>query len=113
MTATVRKAWLAAAMATAAFNLLAGTAVAAGATDDAGTGRVVTAALMVFGGGVMAVGLATRNHRARTGNTLIALGALPALLWFWYLIPALLAVAVVAGAVAENRQLPRSATVPG
>ena len=105
MTETMRKVWLAAAMATTAFNLLAGTAIAAGATDDTGTGRATAAALMIVGGAVMALGLATRNDAPRRRNTLIALGAVPALLWFWYLVPALLAIAVIAGAVGENRRL--------
>ena len=89
MNDTVRKVWLALAMATAAFNLLAGAAVAAGATGDTGIGQAALAAVMLVGGAVMALGLAIRD-RGRIGNTLIALGAIPALLWFWYLVPALL-----------------------
>ena len=99
------------AVAVAAFNLVAGTAVATGASDDSGSGRVWGSGVMLVGCAAIVWGLSIRRNRERWGNTLIAVGALPALLWFWYLVPAIAAIAVIAGSTIENHRLrhPRAA----
>jgi hypothetical protein len=112
MSVTIRKGWLGLAVAVAAFNLVAGTAVAAGTTDDTGSGRVWVSGVMLVGGAAIVWGLSIRRNRERWGNTLIAFGALPALLWFWYLVPAIAAIAVIAGSIIENRHLRHPRTAP-
>jgi hypothetical protein len=115
MSTMMHKGWLGLAVAVAAFNLVAGAAVATGGTDDTGSGRVWVSGVMLVGGAAIAWGLSIRRNRERRGNTLIALGALPALLWFWYLVPAIAAIAVIAGSIIENRHLrhPRTALQMG
>ena len=112
MSVTMRRVWLGLAVAVAVFNVVAGLAVAVGATDDSGSGRVGGAGVMLLGGAAAALGLSLRGNRERWGNMLIALGVLPALLWFWYLAPAVAAITVVAGAIAENRHLRHVSTAP-
>jgi hypothetical protein len=105
MSVTMQKGWLGLAIAVAVFNLFAGATVAAGTTDDSGSGRIGVSGLMLVGGAAMVWGLSIRRNHERRGNTLIAFGALPAILWFWYLAPAVAAIAVVAGSMAENHHL--------
>ena len=105
MSEAMQKGWRALVVGVAVFNLVAGAAVAAGATDDSGAGRVYGAGLMLLGGAAMLGGLSIRTNNESRSNTLIAVGALPALLWFWYLIPAVAAIAVVTGSILEHRRL--------
>ena len=80
--------------------LLAGVATIFEADNEAG--RVVGSTLFFLFGLAMLFGLVRRPFARQAGNSLILLATIPALLFFWLIVPALAAIAVWIGVLRDG-----------
>ena len=65
-------------------------------------GRIVGSSLMLAFGAMMLFGLARRPFAREAGNSLILLATLPALTFFWVIVPTVLAIVVWIGVIASG-----------
>ena len=112
MPAVLRRWWVALAIAVATFNVLAGVGLAISGSDMSASSRGVWVTVMLAGSGAVAWGLTRRAHQQPHAHLLVVLGTLPTLLWFWLVVPAIVAVAVISGALLETRCSPRPPARP-
>ena len=68
--------------------------------------RVAASALWLLFTGCMAAGIALRNTRPQRAGVLVIFGTLRALLLFWMVVPPLLAIATIVGAIAHMTTTP-------
>ena len=61
----------------------------------------------------IALGLTLRSRERALGNWLVVLAAVPALAFFWIIVPAVVGVAVIVGAVADVSRTPKEAAAAG
>ena len=76
-----------------------------------GVRLAASAAWLVFAV-CIAAGIALRNRRPQRAGWLVIVGSLPALLLFWMVVPPLLAVAAIVGAVLHMTSTPSPAQTP-
>lgn len=91
--------------------LLAGTYVLAAVgqlIDDPKATNVGALGIMIGFAGLIAVGLRFRSRSRIAGNWIVVFATVPALMFFWVVVPTLVALAIIIGAVTEvSRATPR------
>jgi hypothetical protein len=113
MSETLRRNWwqiLAALYAAVEIIMGIGVAVGAGAgiEDRPGPGSIAGGSAIALGGLVIIAGLVLRRRRRVAGDVLIAVGSVPALPFFWMIVPPVLGLVVITAAAvdaAEERAL--------
>lgn len=76
-------------------------AAAAQMLNDPRATNVGAFALMVIFAGVIALGLALRSRSQGVGRWMVIIAMVPALVFFWMIVPPLVAIAVICGAALE------------
>lgn len=84
--------------------LLAGTYVLAGVgqlIDDPKATNVGALGIMIAFAGLIVVGLRFRSRSRIAGNWIVVFATVPALMFFWVIVPTLVGLAIIIGAVTE------------
>jgi hypothetical protein len=105
MLATLRRNWW---LVLAAIHALVELLLGIGIALDGNPGSIAGGAAIAGGGVLILTGIAVRRRRRVAGDVMIAIGALPAMPFFWLVLPSLLGLVVVGAAAvdaAEGRSL--------